>query len=70
MTSEERKIRIRVIMAAVYGVVTILLGFITAGCVDGTVAVATTGNVALAGILFGILAIIEIEKAVKLANEM
>lgn len=64
----ERKIKIRVVLAIIYGIVTIFLGVITAGCVDGVATVTATWNVAIAGILFAILSLIEIGKVIKLAN--
>lgn len=66
----EKKIKVKVIMAIIYGIIAVFLGAITAGCVDGVASVSTTWNVVVAGILFAILSLIEIEKAVKLANEM
>lgn len=66
----EKKIKVKVIMAIIYGIIAMFLGAVTAGCVDGTATASMTWNVVISGILFAILALIEIEKAVKLANEM
>ncbi len=66
----EREIKIRVIAAIIYGVIAGVLAIIVAGCVDGTATVGLTSKVALAGVLFGILAIMEIVKAKKLADGM
>lgn len=64
----EREVKIRVIAAIIYGVIAGVLAIIVAGCVDGTATVGMTANIAVAGILFGILAVIELVKAERLAK--
>lgn len=62
--------KIKLIMAIIYGIMAGLLSFIAAGCIDGTENLTiSTAKLLAAGAVFGILAVMELVKLERLAKE-
>lgn len=61
--------KIRLVLATVYGVIAFILAFIAAGCMDGTETLEVMHiKLLVAGGLFAIISLIEIHKIVSLVK--
>lgn len=60
--------KIRLIAGGAYGILAMLVGFIAACGADGTMDTVKVSKLAIVGIIFGLLAVIELAKAEKIAK--